>query len=666
MTFGTTGQVTPATDSDVATAATWSREDWLALADRMLAAARPFASPGHALITFPGPEGGYGRAVDGLEGFARTFLLAGFRIAGARGVGLDELVDRYTAGITAGTDPSSPDRWVRLDEHPQAKVEAASIALVLDMTRPWIWDRLPSVVRERVVDYLRPAVGDDTYPRINWVWFRLVVQTFLRSVGGPHSLDEMNEDLTTHDGFVRGDGWMSDGPHRAYDHYVGWALHLYPTLWARMAGAADLAEQRRERDLAGLDRFLSDAVALVGADGSPLIQGRSLTYRFAAAAPFWVGAIAGVPSVSLGRLRGAATRIVRHFVANGALDERGLLTLGWHGPWPRLAQSYSGPGSPYWASKGLLGIALPADHPVWTSAEEPLPVEERDEVRAIHAPGWLVSGTRADGIVRVVNHGTDHAVEGATVSDSPLYARLGYSTATTPVLDDSGWASPLDQSVTLVDDAGRVTHRAGMRVLTVHVDTDGVGVAGSRALAHWVDPDPGQRDHGGGRVGRSRPAGHLTVYSLVRGPWELRLTRVDGLADGVEAAALRLRIGGWAVAGDATATAGGGVSVVTGAHLTSWLESVHGGGTAGVTAVPHGGPLAGGLVVPWLDHPVRPGAWAATFTELSRVPATTARRACRALVDEDGRGLHLAVDWPDGISTSTRLDTERAGPTPAS
>ncbi|MEU8404757.1 DUF2264 domain-containing protein [Micromonospora sp. NPDC048842] len=666
MTFRTTGRVAPATDSDVATAATWSRDDWLALADRILAAARPFASPGHALVTFPGPEGGYGRAVDGLEGFARTFLLAGFRIAGARGVGVDELVDRYAAGITAGTDPSSADRWVRLDEHPQAKVEAASIALVLDMTRPWIWDRLPSVVRQRVVDYLRPAVGDDTYPRINWVWFRLVVQTFLRSVGGPHSLDEMAEDLRSHDGFARRDGWMSDGPDRAYDHYVGWALHLYPTLWARMAGAADLAEQRRERDLAGLDRFLGDAVALVGADGSPLIQGRSLTYRFAAAAPFWVGAIAGVPSVSLGRLRGAATRIVRHFVANGAPDQRGLLTLGWHGPWPRLAQSYSGPGSPYWASKGLLGIALPADHPIWTAPEEPLPVEERDAVRAIHAPGWLISGTRADGIVRVANHGTDHAVEGATVSDSPLYARLGYSTATTPVLDDSGWDGPLDQSVTLVDDAGRVTHRAGMRLLTVRVGTDGMGVAGSRALAHWVDPNPGQRDHGGGRVGRSRPAGHLTVYSLVRGPWELRLTRVDGLADGVEAAALRLRIGGWAIAGNATATAGGGVAVATGADLTSRLESLHGGGTAGVTAVAHGGPLAGGLVVPWLDHPVRPGAWAATFTELSRVPVATAEQACQVAVDEDVDGLHLAVDWPDGISTSTRLDTEHARPTQAS
>ena len=37
---------------------------------------------------------------------------------------------------------------------------------------------------------------------------------------------------------------MSDGFERSYDHYVGWALHLYPVLWARMQGAADLAAGR--------------------------------------------------------------------------------------------------------------------------------------------------------------------------------------------------------------------------------------------------------------------------------------------------------------------------------------------------------------------------------------------------------------------------------------
>lgn len=649
-------------DTSPAPAADWGRDDWVALADRMLAAARPYASPGHARITFPGPEGGYGRAVDGLEGFARTLLLAGFRIAGERGAGLDDLADWYARGIAAGTDPASPDRWVRLDEHPQAKVEAASLALVLDLTRPWIWDRLPGPVRERVVDYLSPAVGDDTYPRINWVWFRLVVQTFLRSVGGPCSLDDMAEDLATHDTFVRADGWLSDGAERSYDHYVGWALHLYPTLWARMAGAADLAAARRDRDVATLDRFLQDAVALVGADGSPLLQGRSLSYRFAAAAPFWVGVLADVPSVGAGLLRRAATGVVRHFVDNGAPDAHGVLTTGWHAPWPRLAQSYSGPGSPYWAAKGMLGLVLPAEHPVWAAEPEPLPVEERDAVRAVRAPGWIVSATRADGIVRVVNHGTDHAVEGATVGDSPLYTRLGYSTATSPLLDEDAWRNPLDQSVTLVDEAGRATHRAGMRLLGVEVDDDGVGVAASTGLAHWVDPEPGQRDHGSGRVGPWRPAARLTVCSLVRGPWELRLARVDEVATGADPAALRLRVGGWAVPGAGAAEVHGGSVTVTGGALTCRLDRVLGDATAGATSVDDGGPLAGTCVVGWLDHPVRPGRWVATLIELSGGHRRPDGRAGSCVIHDDPGGSTARVAWPDGAVTTSRWHTHHPGP----
>src|ERR687897_498921 len=87
---------------------------WLAdYADRLLASVQPYASPSGSLITLPGRPGGYGTAVDGLEGFARTFLLAGFRLVGEQGRGLDDLAEFYRRGVTTGVDPDAEDRWVR-------------------------------------------------------------------------------------------------------------------------------------------------------------------------------------------------------------------------------------------------------------------------------------------------------------------------------------------------------------------------------------------------------------------------------------------------------------------------------------------------------------------------------------------------------------------------
>ena len=637
----------------------WNRARWVAYADRLLAGARAYASPDHAQINLPGEQGGYGRAVDGLEGFARTFLLGAFRLAGSRGRGLDELTLFYQRGIEAGVDPHRADHWVRMDEHPQAKVEAASIALALDMTRPWIWDHLEPSTRSDLIEYLCGAVGDPSYPRTNWLWFRVVVETFLRSVGGPWSRDDIEEDLALHDSFYRADGWLSDGEERAYDHYVGWALHLYPVLWARMLGARELAGERCERDVARLDRYLLDALTLVGGDGSPLIEGRSLIYRFAAAAPFWAGVLAEVPSSSPGQLRHAANSIVGHFDAAEVPGSGNVLTMGWHQEWRPLAQSYSGPGSPYWAVNGLLGVAIPAEHPVWSAAAEPLPVERGDTLRVIRAPGWLVSGTRADGIVRVINHGTDHARAGQLTGDSPLYARLGYSTATSPLLDAEAWRNPLEQAVAIINEDGRATHRTALEPLEARVDESGavpVAVGGSTWQAHWVTPDERQQRHGSGFTGTVEVAGRLTVVSLVRGPWEFRLVRVDYLAEALKPARLRLRIGGWALSGASpSGSAGGTAAEATDGTLRSRLAAVRGGADrAGWASRTDAGPL--GLVssVPYLELPVIPGQWAAVLSELGEAGEAAVARPAAELARCDG-ALIAALHWPDGAATASRL-----------
>ncbi|HWR86366.1 MAG TPA: DUF2264 domain-containing protein, partial [Rhodoglobus sp.] len=599
----------------------WTREQWLDYADLLLDGARRYASPNHARITPPGAEGGYGTAVDGLEGFARTFLLAGFRIAGERGQGVDDLIDFYIRGIAAGVDPDAPDRWVRLTEHPQAKVEAASLALILDLTWPWIWDRLDATTQQRVIDYFAPAVGDQSYPRTNWLWFRLVVQTFLRSVGGPWSPQDVAADLALHDSFGRADGWLSDGDERSYDHYVGWALHLYPVLWSRMSGAAELAAGRTERDIVALDRYLQDAIALVGADGSPLIQGRSLIYRFAAAAPFWVGAMAEVPSLSAGTLRHAAGAIVGHFAEHGSPDANGVLSMGWHHEWRRLAQNYSGPASPYWATKGMLGIALPADHPVWSAPAQPLPVQLADTRRAVSAAGWLISGTAADGIVRVINHGTDHAAPGTLVGDSPLYARLGYSTATAPLLNGRAWGEALEQSVALLDPSLGATHRAAMELTEVRQDAD-AGVAASVATAHWLAPFPQQTRHGSGIEGDITVAGRVETVSVVRGAWEVRLVRVLSLEPGSDPVALR--VGGWAVAGEEAPSASTrpGAAIATDARVRSGIHSLSAAGDPEVVARDQASPLGDAASVPVLSFPVEIGRWIVTAVELAGVTTT--------------------------------------------
>src|SRR5699024_10884535 len=118
-----------------------TRADLVALADDLLAALAPYSSPAGAQITLPGTPGGYGTAADGLEGFARTFLLAAMRLA-ADPADPAGLAERYARGLTAGTDTSAVEAWVRPSEHGQAKVEAASLALALAWSREQVWAQL--------------------------------------------------------------------------------------------------------------------------------------------------------------------------------------------------------------------------------------------------------------------------------------------------------------------------------------------------------------------------------------------------------------------------------------------------------------------------------------------------------------------------------------------
>ncbi|MFJ3900532.1 DUF2264 domain-containing protein [Streptomyces sp. NPDC090025] len=614
----------------------WTRDHWVAAADRLLRAVRPYASPGGALIGLPGPRPSWsGARSDGLEGFARTFLLAALLAQDPAGTH-DHHLDRYAAGLAAGTatgatfggpgDPGGPDAWPSTTGTRQAVVESASIALALRLTRHRLWDRLDDGVRQRVADWLLPALGPSPVDN-NWWLFGLTVAGFLQDAGieTDRAAATVDRALARIEDWYLGDGWYSDGDNRAFDHYNPWALHFYPVLHAHLAGDRALLDRYGPRLRAQLDAH----TLLFDTNGAPLPYGRSLIYRFAAAAAPWLGALTGHTPLGPGATRRLASGALRHFLDRGATDERGLLTLGWYGPHPPLVQHYSGPGSPYWAAKGFLGLLLPADHPVWTATEEPLPAERADTVRAFGRTGLLVQTTAADGLVRLHNHGSNH-VRPAELpdrsADDPGYARFAYSTRTGPTADPD----PADNHFALLTPESAAPEGSG---------PDGTGPDGTATRRGPAEP-LGQGPGWAASAHRPLPGVRVVSATLAHGRAEVRAHLVLGAPAG-----LTVRQTGW------TAGAGGPVSQLLPGHG-------YGPGCAGLrTGATLQGPGPTGTPA---VHGTTTGAPADLFVALASLTADPGAdpgaEDLAALADVRVTApTALRVTWPDGTATALDL-----------
>jgi len=195
-----------------------------------------------------------------------------------------------------------------------------------------------------------------------------------------------------------------------------------------------------------------------------------------------------------------------------------------------------------------------------------------------------------------------------------------------------------------------------------------IGMAASRAHAHWVDPDPTQFLHGSGYVGASTPAGIITVLSVVRGPWEVRSAYLDDVSPEAE----QLVFGGWALSGsttdDFTFDAG------TRHHVTEpLLDNPHGIATVrtprlvssmaanscmgNVTLIDDASPL-GISAIPHLSFPVRTREWVSALITLSGQVSPEKfgeNNRIAADISSSESGLNAHIVWPDGVETRTTL-----------
>lgn len=316
----------------------------------------------------------YSTGIAEMEGLSRALWGLFPLMAGGADVPLSE---KYINAIKLGTDPQSPSYWGETGPYDQRLVEMAAYGLGLALLQDTLTDRFSETELKNLHRWLN-QITDAQMPDSNWNYFAIIVQLGFKRAGMPYDQAAIDRRFNMMETYYLGGGWYSDGPGRPKDYYISMAFHFYGLIYATLNAQDDPVRAATLRERAGL--FAKDFIYLSAADGASVPFGRSLTYRFAMVA-FWSSvAFAGLDVFSPGVVKGLILRHLRWWLEQPIFDRDGILTLGFAYPNLAMCEDYNSPGSPYWALKVFLIMALPADSDFWQAQELPLP-----ELAPVHA-----------------------------------------------------------------------------------------------------------------------------------------------------------------------------------------------------------------------------------------------------------------------------------------
>jgi len=342
-----------------------SRQDLVAALNTLLAAVDTQFPAGSSRFSLGDTSAHYATDVAQMEGLSR--VLWGLFPLMAAGDSTP-FSDKYIAAIKQGTDPQSAGYWGEAGPYDQRLVEMAAYGLGLALLQ----DKLTVLFSERELMNLHAwlnQITDAQMPDSNWNYFAIMVQLGFKRAGLPYDQQAIDRRFAMMDAYYLGEGWYSDGPGRPKDYYISMAFHFYGLIYATLSGDAARAEVLRQRSRL----FAEDFIYMSAADGASVPFGRSLTYRFAMVA-FWSAvAFSGLEVFTPGIVKGIILRHLRWWQQQPITDRDGILTLGFAYPNLAMCEDYNSPGSPYWALKTYLILALPESHPFWQAEEQPLP-----------------------------------------------------------------------------------------------------------------------------------------------------------------------------------------------------------------------------------------------------------------------------------------------------
>lgn len=276
--------------------------------------------------------------------------------------------------IKNAVDPQSPDYLLWYDgKTAQPLVDAAYVAHALIRAPKALWEPLDETTKKQLIAEFKNVRKIKPFNN-NWILFGTIMESFLLMIGEEYDAARIDAGIDKVQQWYKGDGWYSDGPSFAFDHYNGYDMHcmlveslrINVSKGRRTKDEYDKAYKRMQRYAHFQERFISP-------EGYYLVIGRSSTYRTGAFQPLAQLALENkLPEdIQPAQVRCALTAVMKNVFIPTTFTEKGWLRLGLVGDKQEsLADYYSNTGSMYIASLVFLPLALPADDVFWTAPAE--------------------------------------------------------------------------------------------------------------------------------------------------------------------------------------------------------------------------------------------------------------------------------------------------------
>lgn len=400
-------------DTDTSRISGWTRKHWDEAFRLQMAAIMDSASEAGARQRLPGPRSHHGLDADELEGFTRSFIMAGpwlHTSETGRFSWNGEVYDVaafYRRGLLAGTDPGHPEYWGDIYDYAQHLVECASLAWALYLAKDHLWEPLSESEKKQIAAYLNQCNGVK-YHQNNWLLFNLVTNAVLKKLKMPYSQEKIDKNLNAVNHMYMGNGWYRDGDVDRIDYYNAWAFLYYYLIWVYLDGDSkpDVAEEHRQRAC----DFAVQLPYFIAGDGGMPCFGRSMIYRFAILAPLTLGRAMGIFNGVLtdGLIRSVSGSVMKFYFSEPILTDSEHLSMGFLRPNDAMLEHYSCGGSPYWSSKAFHLLMLPEDETFWQTDEDDLPINRGDFMQPLNPSGLQLAGECSSGHVWMANQKSRH------------------------------------------------------------------------------------------------------------------------------------------------------------------------------------------------------------------------------------------------------------------